>query len=1145
MNRVFRASVILVCCVPLLLLAAIPATAGVTERVSVSSNGEEENSGALYFDGIDDYASMWHSPDLDMTGSPFTIEAWVKPKSSYYNGRIVEKLGFSSGEGQYWLYCIGNFLVGGFNGPSGLHDCGGAELPVEQWSYVAVVVDGNTIRVYVNGSLRGLTNTPAEYPVSVPQGPLLIGCYREYYDYFDGTIDELRIWRIARSQQQLQSAMFITLDGDEPGLVGYWRFDEGGGQYINDSSLHGNIGILGSVDSQDLADPVWVSATHNGTPPVGVPGWESGEGTTFDVCNPYNISVQRRVKGQLHCHYYNDAEYEWGPFYAGMAGVGSWFPINLMNSYKALGYDFVCVTEHNHCTSDPLYPYAKYMRYCEEVTNGFGHVVAIGVEEHGSWLPRWDEKRYLPWDIPNNLREVIETSPPPSSVSDVVNEIKNRGGLAIVAHPNAKGPWLDRVSADEISNAKPNAMSIYTAACRSNAVDVWKDVLKKKTFIDTDSGRMLMFGATEDDFTPVVGYQGFGRTWIVAELDSTDASQENIINALKNGRYWNYWSKRSHSGTEPILSLSVSYVDGKPKITVTSDTDLDDIRFMGLLKDVGEKSLPLIKPSSKEAYYTCTGSENYIRVEASCGDIHIYSQPINITEQWSSGSSSGSDNGAQILSSPSDLVLTLAQPEELPEVMPPLGYIGRAYFASTTSGTYPPDGTLTLSYQGQDVTPYGSSNLAIYRWDSASNSWLKLTSTIDIGNALVTAPLAQAGLYTISAEIIDDTTAPEVIIHTPSDGATLTGPDTIGVQATDNVGVLRASFYLNDQQIGVDSTSYDGFTCDYDFGKKSAGPYTLKVAAEDVTGNVGEAEIAVNISSSGVTPTVAITSHSNGANLMMTTTVSGTCSDDALVTGVFIMVDGMPVGEASVNDGMWSYQLNPSEFADGPHSLSAMVMDEDQNTYEQGISVNIEGTNLPDLSLTKTLPDGERARVSGRIVTLGDPSHEGAFYIEEADRFAGIRVEGSMLPTEGDMVSVSGLMTTLGGERSLVGADVHVISSSNPVPPALGMTNLRLGGSPVGLLTPGVNGGRGLNNIGLLVRVWGKVTQIGDDYLYIDDGSKLKDGTLTGEEENIGVRVICDPTGHNEGDFLIVTGISSCFETPSGQIAKRVIKLND
>lgn len=78
------------------------------------------------------------------------------------------------------------------------------------------------------------------------------------------------------------------------------------------------------------------------------------------------------------------------------------------------------------------------------------------------------------------------------------------------------------------------------------------------------------------------------------------------------------------------------------------------------------------------------------------------------------------------------------------------------------------------------------------------------------------------------------------------------------------------------------------------------------------------------------------------------------------------------------------------------------------------------------------------------------------------------------------------------------------------------------------------------NNIGLLITATGKVTQKGGDYLYIDDGTNLKDGTLTGIEENVGVRVICNPAGYDSGDYLIVTGISSCFKNGTA-LARRIL----
>jgi len=47
---------------------------------------------------------------------------------------------------------------------------------------------------------------------------------------FDGTIDELRVWSVDRTQVELESNMHTTLTGLEYGLFGYWTFDECGGR---------------------------------------------------------------------------------------------------------------------------------------------------------------------------------------------------------------------------------------------------------------------------------------------------------------------------------------------------------------------------------------------------------------------------------------------------------------------------------------------------------------------------------------------------------------------------------------------------------------------------------------------------------------------------------------------------------------------------------------------------------------------------------------------------------------------------------------------------------------------------------------------------------------------------------------------------
>jgi hypothetical protein len=100
-------------------------------------------------------------------------------------------------------------------------------------------------------------------------------------------------------------------------------------------------------------------------------------------------------------------------------------------------------------------------------------------------------------------------------------------------------------------------------------------------------------------------------------------------------------------------------------------------------------------------------------------------------------------------------------------------------------------------------------------------------------------------------------------------------------------------------------------------------------------------------------------------------------------------------------------------------------------------------------------------------------------------------------------------------------------------PTPLGVTSRSIGGGRLNEYTPGVANGVGLNNIGLLVRMWGKVTYKNEaqSYFYIDDGCGLEDGS--GQK---GVRVSYDNIATSEqpfnppariGDYVAVTGISS------------------
>ena len=111
-------------------------------------------------------------------------------------------------------------------------------LPVNEWVHIAVVWDATTgERIYYqNGEVVASVNAAS---VSVS---LNSGCYvgKSYDDnrWLPGEISELRIWTVQRTQEQIASSMY-TVDPTTPGLLAYWKFNEGSGNVINDATGNG------------------------------------------------------------------------------------------------------------------------------------------------------------------------------------------------------------------------------------------------------------------------------------------------------------------------------------------------------------------------------------------------------------------------------------------------------------------------------------------------------------------------------------------------------------------------------------------------------------------------------------------------------------------------------------------------------------------------------------------------------------------------------------------------------------------------------------------------------------------------------------------------------------------------------------------
>ncbi len=102
---------------------------------------------------------------------------------------------------------------------------------MNQWVHFAMTWDGTNLKAFVNGVEK--VSVPITTMLHTGTTALTIGGYPPAF--FNGQIDEFRVWNVARTATQITSTMHTTLTGNEANLTGYWKFDETSGTTAADS----------------------------------------------------------------------------------------------------------------------------------------------------------------------------------------------------------------------------------------------------------------------------------------------------------------------------------------------------------------------------------------------------------------------------------------------------------------------------------------------------------------------------------------------------------------------------------------------------------------------------------------------------------------------------------------------------------------------------------------------------------------------------------------------------------------------------------------------------------------------------------------------------------------------------------------------
>ncbi|MBL0324491.1 MAG: M36 family metallopeptidase [Cytophagaceae bacterium] len=205
--------------------------------VSLSTNISQNN--ALDFSGVNSqYVTVPHSASLNLTTSA-TFEAWVKYSGT--NSTIIDK-------GDYdflWsLNANGNAnKMGFYNKTSSIWVYSNDPVPQNTWTHVAITLSGGIITFYING----LPSGSASMTIMQDTGEMNIGRQQPSLcqcNHFNGTLDELRLWNIARTQEEILVNKNNSVANNTLGLVAYYKFDEGTGITTADATPNNNHGTL-------------------------------------------------------------------------------------------------------------------------------------------------------------------------------------------------------------------------------------------------------------------------------------------------------------------------------------------------------------------------------------------------------------------------------------------------------------------------------------------------------------------------------------------------------------------------------------------------------------------------------------------------------------------------------------------------------------------------------------------------------------------------------------------------------------------------------------------------------------------------------------------------------------------------------------
>jgi glucose/arabinose dehydrogenase/PKD repeat protein len=160
----------------------------------------------LTFNGVDNWVTVTNSASLQLSNA-MTLEAWVKPASVTGDWRDI----IYKGEDVYYLEAT--TTSGGTPGTGGTFAVdplfADNQLQTGVWTHLASTYDGTSLRLFVDGV--EVANRAQGGTIESSSNPLRLGGDEFFGQFFEGMIDEVRIYNRALAQNEIQTDMNLPV----------------------------------------------------------------------------------------------------------------------------------------------------------------------------------------------------------------------------------------------------------------------------------------------------------------------------------------------------------------------------------------------------------------------------------------------------------------------------------------------------------------------------------------------------------------------------------------------------------------------------------------------------------------------------------------------------------------------------------------------------------------------------------------------------------------------------------------------------------------------------------------------------------------------------------------------------------------------